>query len=231
MNFLSILICINQNSSEVLYLSFSVSQAVTSPFWLAPLVLSLSPFSNPLPSSLSVPSSMLNENQTFSRPNQDVLSWMSLIMGWVNSEFRCCRGIKSRDKPGVDWKERYWLIAQWALVRYNYPLLTSEEEEEQIFSGLTKGFEWISKTGGLVNTGYHSSWHSNLFYRNQHNTVKVKHTILLYYIPWNSSLCVCCYFLNSLRESERGFVEGQSFLWIAVLSGPAVNSELCLFCP
>lgn len=114
--------------------------------------MSCSPFLNPRPSFLSVPSSMLNENQTFSRPNQDVLNWMSLIMGWVNSEFRCCRGIKSRDKPELI-ERNDTDIAQWALVSNNYYLFMSEGEE-QIFSVLPNGFEWILKTWGSVNTVY-----------------------------------------------------------------------------
>lgn len=113
-------------------------------FSLRSLVLSCSPFSSPLPSFLSVPSSMLNENQTFGRPNQDVLSWMSLIMGWVNSEFRCCRGIKSRDKPGLI-ERNDTDIEQWTLVRWNY-LLMCEEEEQNL------SWFWMeSKTWGLVN--------------------------------------------------------------------------------
>lgn len=43
---------------------------------------------------------------------------------------------------------------------------------------------------------------------------------------------VACVFvvtlLNSLKESRRGLVQ---FLCIADLSGPAINFEMCLFCP
>lgn len=106
------------------------------PFLITFLVLSFPPFRSPfLPFPVSH-SPMLNENQAFSRPNQDVLGWMSLIMGWVNSEFQDCWGING---------------AQWEPVGINYCLLTSEEEE-QICSGL-KGFDknqgmskqWLSK--------------------------------------------------------------------------------------
>ena len=89
---------------------------------------------------------MLNENQTFSRPNQDVLSWMSFIMGWVNSEFRCCRGIESRDELGLI-ERNDTDVAQWTLVSYNYHLLMSqEEEEEEIVAELT--------TENVKNWGY-----------------------------------------------------------------------------
>lgn len=115
-------------------------------FPLTSLVLSLSPFLTPfLHFSLS-PSSMLNENQTFSRPNQDVLSWMSLIMGWVNSEFRCCRGIESQDKPGL-LERNNTDMAQWT----------------QDFSGLPQKKK-IVKGWVLVNTGYHNSIRALLFF-------------------------------------------------------------------
>lgn len=168
------------------------------------------PFSKTLPSFLpfsQVPSSMSNENQTLSRPNQDVFSWMSLIMGWVNSEFRCCRGIKSQDDLGLI-EGNCTNTAQWALVSNIYYLLTSEGwGGGQIFSALIFENSNTAKSAPIATV-----------YANQHHWLER--------VFFCRDIVGCVLFvtlLNRLRDSERGFVEGWSFLWIPDMSTTAVN--------